>query len=291
MNSLRHIVNTIGLEEFMNCVLVSHGVRPSMLIQPADYDERTSADKHTARILKGVLRYFPELKQTVIYEGILISKDTYDAKTIRDSKTVGKLLGYPCVDDYEYVHTHKNEPSMGIQIVVNLKPGGDKDRLQLMANICRNDATFAQSVAFAKKAEEILKADPRVGSIVESVVAEKNVIIPVQSLIRKLIANMTLNDDELFEIRNSIFNMGFPNKRLMKYEIDYNNPVHRGILIGLLTYYENNPVSAFYPLQEHPEMGAVNHIMSAWEDELLHVFDSTANAAGGKRRFTRRNRH
>ena len=237
MNPLRHIANSIGLEEFMNCVLVHHGLRPSTLIQPADYNERSSTDMRTARILKEIRHYFPELKQTDIYEGILISKIAHDAKSIRNSKTVGTLLGYPCVDDFEYVHAHKNEESVAIEILVNLKPGGNTDQLQLMANICRNDATFAQSAAFAKKAEAILKADPNVGSIVDSVVAVKRTIIPVQSLIRKLVMNQPLNDNELHKIRNTIFNMGFPNKRLMDYTIDYTNPVHRGILIGLLTYY------------------------------------------------------
>lgn len=278
MNSLRSAIADIGLEELMNCILVQHDVRPGVLIQPADYNERDRSGPHTAHILVGIAKRFPELKQSVSKEGVLISKRAYTYEELNDATVMGKALGYPCASDFEYVDMHRDEPSVGIQITVHLKPGGESKSLQLLANLCRNESTFPQSVAFAKAAEFVLKADPLVGSIINSVIATKRVIIPTKALIRKLVHNEPLTQQEDQAIRNSIWNLDFPpiaGKSVSDYIYDYTNPVHRGILLGLLTYYDNTPLSAFYPLQNHPESHAVNTIMGNWGNELIHVLDET----------------
>ena len=54
-------MSEIGLEEYINCVLVNTDVRPAFLIQPADYREATSNDPKTRAIVSAIRRTFPDL--------------------------------------------------------------------------------------------------------------------------------------------------------------------------------------------------------------------------------------
>ena len=291
MNALRGAVSDIGIEEFMNCILVRHDVRPAMMVQPWDYNENDATGPRTAHILAGIRKHFPDLKQTVSFDGIVVSKRSYTADELDNSTKIGRVLGYLCVDDYDYVHSHASIPSVAIEVIVELVPGGDKEEVQLMANVCRADTTMAKTVAFAAAAEAVLKTDPTVGSIVKRVVANKRVTIPIKHLIDKLAVNTPLNEDEQWAIKNELWNLGFPDEKTPYYKYDLANPVHRGIVIALLTYCKHTPIAAFYPLQEHhAEFVKEKKIMRQWDNELIRVLDATRGVHGGKRGKTRKGR-
>ena len=71
-------IKELGLGMVLNCILVQKGIRPAMLVQPADYKEATGNDMKTRTILRGIKKYYPELVQSEkyqIHQGIIISKD------------------------------------------------------------------------------------------------------------------------------------------------------------------------------------------------------------------------
>ena len=90
----------------------------------------------------------------------------------------------------------------------------------------------------------------------------------------------------MHEIINYIWNIGLENA--VTYNLNFKNPVHRGILIGLLSIYDNNPLEPFYPLQYRPEGKKVNLISAKWDLALQGIFATPT--FGGSRRKTRKHR-
>lgn len=285
MEDVVRINQTIGLDIYMNCVLVNAGLRNAMLIQPADYREVVSNDPITASKLKALKKEFPELIQSDIDGETIISKRPYKNSDLKTTADMGTILGFPCADEYVYTLNNPDEPRTGINIEVFLKAGGNTNYEQIVAYVCRNDRTFIQAQDFAKHAEAILKADPVVGKIVSHVKATKDNITPPKFLISKLLSNSPLDHGEQGEVMNYIWNLGL--EGAPSYNVDFKNPVHRGILVGLLSVYDNNPVEPFYPLQHRPEGKKVDEITEKWDGALHGIF----NQKGGKsKRKTRKSR-
>lgn len=280
-------LSEIGLEEYMNCVLVRSDVRPAFLIQPADYREVTSNNTITQRKVNAIKLFFPELIISTINGEALISKRAYTEADFQKNQDMGEALGYPCAADYEYTLTHKNEPDVAIHINAIMTDGTS---LQILANACKDDSKFPQFVALASAAETVLKADPRLTGKILSVVVKKQVTVPVKYLLQKLIRNEPLNKDEEYTLRNQIWNMGWEdNNAMTQYKYEFNNPVHRGILITLMTHVREDPMEPFYPLQSHAEYPAHIIKMKRWSRELRRVLnESKLMIAGGRRWHTRR---
>jgi hypothetical protein len=288
MDQLRTLVINIGLDELLNCILVQNDVRPAMLIQPADYEEATYKDPKTAAKLLAIKRQFPDLIQSVVDGGeVFIAKHAIKPEDIKENATMGKILGYPCYADYQYTLDNKDAIKVGIDIHVELKPGFDKDSVQILGYMCRDERFFNESQAFAKRCEKVLKADPIVGKVIVSVVAEKDIIMPVKYLINKLARNEGLSQSEEDAIINHLWNLGFPEelgREITSINYQYKNPVHRGMLISLLTLADNNQMEPFWPLQYRKEQAAVDKISAAWARELIRLFRETESASGSGRK-------
>ena len=177
MEQLRDAVSKIGVEELVNCVLVQAGIRNAFLLQHIDYGENSPNNPESRRKLAGIRKYFPDLKQSPSVQGMILSKNTYTWDESHNETDMGRILGFPCRYEFDYIIRHPEEPSVTIEIIVHLKPGGDKDRVQIIVYRCRDLSHFPEAVTFAKEAEEVLKNDPLVGRIIESVEARKSIVL------------------------------------------------------------------------------------------------------------------
>ena len=84
-----------------------------------------------------------------------------------------------------------------------------------------------------------------------------------------------LSDEEIKVITNVFYNMGFSDK-LLEYKIQYNNPIHKGILLDLLLKEKYDVLSPFYPLQKYPEQKKeVDKITIELENALIDILDKT----------------
>jgi hypothetical protein len=69
--------------------------------------------------------------------------------------------------------------------------------------------------------------------------------------------------------------MGFSDT-LLEYEFQYNNPIHKGILLDLLVKSKYDVLSPFYPLQKYPkQQEEVDNITIKLENALLDILDKT----------------
>ena len=117
----------------------------------------------------------------------------------------------------------------------------------------------------------VLKNDKMFGPIIKDVKVKISKTTPVKALISKILIN-EINEDDKNEITNYIWNLGF--EMIGNYNFNYSNQLHVGIVLTLLTHYDNNPLSPFFPLQNYPEQcDRTDEITANWERELLKILN------------------
>jgi hypothetical protein len=272
----------------LNAILVNEGVRPAMLIQPADYSERTGKDKKTSSFVSKIKKLFPALQSSDtydIYQGTIISKKSYDGKVISLGK-MGEILGYPCYADFETLN--RDEPLFNVKLVVSF----GNEEIELFNNICKDKkAANAVNKALSKKAFEALTNVKYKGILdelkikkIDKVFVDIETIIPTQHIINKLISKKKIVSEELDVIRSVFYNAGFT-ERLSAYEFQFDNPIHIGILLDVLVKEKYDLLSPFYPLQNYPKQsGEVDRITTELENAMIDILDKTKTKASSKTR-------
>jgi len=271
----------LPIDVLLNCILVNENVRPAMLVQPADYKEATHKGPITNGIIEEIKRSFPELILSTDYDnyqGVIISKNDYNGNKTISLTEMGKILGYPCYEDFSTIDN--NKITYIIDIFVNTN---QRRQIQIVANSCKDKTklekfnTLAKTAktAFAKKEyKEILD-----GVEVEDVYVTSFPNIPTQIIINKLLSNEKLEQNELNKIQNILYNLGF-SMELEYYfsnNFQYNNPIHKGILLELLLKDKHDILSPFYPLQNYPaQFKKVKELIELWEKGLLDILQKTA---------------
>jgi len=265
----------LDLNIILNCILVNENVRPAMLVQPMDYKETTHTDSTTKSIIEEIKKLFPHLILSTdynIYQGVIISKTDYNGKNISLNE-MGRILGYPCYRDFNNIDNDKITYAISIYVKDN-----NNNKIEIFSNICKNETNIQEfnilankaKIAFAKRDyKEILNE-----SKVKEIYVESLPIVPTQIIINKLLKNEKLEKTEIDQVQNILFNFGFSMKS--KFNFQYNNSIHRGILLGLLLNEKYNTLSPFFPLQHYPEQSKeVNEIIKGWEKGLLDIVEKT----------------
>jgi len=286
--------DSIDLNNIINSILVEEEIRNASLIQPADYDEVTDTDPKMTVIQEKIKSLFPHLifsKSYNIYQGVIVSKKSYDREEI-SLKRMGEILGYPCYKDFGN-YDKNNETSYTIEININFENGSFQ---QLLANICKNKDEEAIFQEMAEKAEIALKKpeykDILKGNEVKNITVYLESVIPSKVLIDKLIENQPFYKEEKDAIMNFLYNFGFSMEIefYFKENFQYDNPLHRGILLGLIMIDRNNPLSPFFPLQNYPEQDVkIDEITKKLEKEIIDTLEKTKINKGGKKTRRRRN--
>jgi len=275
MDSSNEIVN------ILNAILVNEGVRSAMLVQPQDYKERIGTDPITLSIVNKIKRLFPEIVSSDKYEtyqGTIISKKSYDGKII-SLGNMGKILGYPCYNDYETLN--REEPLHDLQLVVSYND--NELPLPLFNNVCKSKdkKTVDTFNSLSTKAYRALTNEKYKGVLdgirihkINRVYVTIEDIIPMQHIINKMMTTKKLSDDEINALIEALYNSGFSN--LLDYEFQYDNPIHKGILVGLLLHRKYDRLSPFYPIQRYPKQQEnVEQITIQLENGLLDVLEKT----------------
>jgi hypothetical protein len=214
------------------------------------------------------------------YQGVIVSKIDYHYNGNKNigAKEMGKILGYPCYEDFTTIDI--NSISYAIEIYVEIN---QNSKIQILANKCKDTTKVAEfnslasnaKNAFAKKEySELLN-----GFEVKEVYVEISQNIPTQTIINKLLSNETLEQAELDKVQNMLYNFGFSNELQFYFMIyfQYNNPIHKGILLELLLKEKHDILSPFYPLQNYPiQSKKVNELIEQWEKGLLIILEKTA---------------
>lgn len=266
------IVHEIGLYNLINLILVKERVRPAFLLQPQD-----KGNENIREIINAIKDYFPELIHSndySIYQGIIISYEDFNGKEISLNE-MGRILGYPCHEDFEEID-HINDDIYTAEIIINMESGND---VSIINNKCLNESAKPKFQRISNKIKYVLQKEEYT-EILQDRVIDVIVIFEdnrsINIVIEKLINNKNLNETDIDMITEILYNLGFEDNTEMENNIQYNNPIHRGIILGLLIYFKNDLLKPFYPLQSHTvEYPEVLKETEDWQEELTETIKNT----------------
>ena len=276
--SLEEQLEEIGIAELVNVRLVKLGVRNAMLVQPSDYNECLARDPKTLSVLIAINKYYPEMKFSDFgVNGILVAKREYSKEEIYDDESVGKVLGYPCSKEYNFILANRDHME-NISIEVNLYLKKEFLNLpipiQLFLNIARDTTHYFTLADFADEATACLKKDPFIGFIIDRITAEVRINIPPKSILDKIIKKEPITDDVVDEIKNFMYNIGF-SERLQSYNFEFDNQCHLGVISTIISFYICNPINAFNSIQKYSAEKELYKIIGKWELELIRILNTT----------------
>jgi hypothetical protein len=289
------LFDQIGVDETINAILVMANTRPAFMVQPPDYQEKTSKDPHTRKTLAGISQHFPSLHQMDTEWGIIISKEKLNPTRITSGIDVGNTLGYFCTDTYADVLRDVNtKKHVSYEIIVQLK---GHSNAHLLATLCPDNSSRKKFEDLRTRIEATLRADKMISPILESVDMVESVVIPPAIVLEKLSSNKPILEEDINVVKNVIYNSGY-SFELQWYEFDYSDQFHRGILAMILANHMHDPMKAFWPLQKYPkEADQVVEQTQKLEQTIMGMLSdhqkSKAVTSGGyrRRRKTRRSKH
>jgi len=244
-------IDSIGIENALNSILVNEGIRPAMLIQEGDYDE----DIGIEMVKKTIIEQFPDLKASDNYsynQGVIISKTDYNGRQDILLNEMGKILGYPCYEEFD-LNNRFNTSVYVVNVFVNLEYKGEKKWVELFTNICNDEKMIEQFKHVSKRAKEMFVLPEYKDGLLKDVQVEQVEVVSrripsPKSIIDKLTKGYTLDIDEKNEILDAFYRSLYANSsqenqyesmrsRLQK-NVQYDNPKHKPILIKLLSKLE-----------------------------------------------------
>lgn len=273
-----NLIKDIHIENILNAILVNENIRSAMLVQPIDYKERKGTDKKTLTIVNGIKKLFPNLYLTdnyQNYQGTIISKK----KLLLDNQFVslekmGKILGYPCYKNFENFNRDNNLFALEIKVLYN-----NNIEIPLFANVCENKKNLKKFNLIAQKAFDVFTNEKYKhilkGININKVYVNVENMIPTQSVIDKLITNKKVTEEEKEKIIEILYNCGFSDN-LSEYDFQYNNKIHKGILLDILLKEKYDILSPFYPLQTYPiQQKEIETITTQLENALIEILNKT----------------
>jgi hypothetical protein len=123
----------------------------------------------------------------------------------------------------------------------------------------------------AVSAQQAIRSYPGLESV--KVYTETTISVSTTMILHKLLhRRVVLNRDDKISLLNHIEQLGSPGSNLMKRletAIQYDNPLHQGVLIGMLLQCKYNPMEIFYPLQMDKRTVGKIHRIETIGDELI----------------------
>lgn len=262
----------------LNLVLVNENVRPAFLFQPIDFGESSPDGEKSKKILNYAKTYLPNLTFLETYQGVLIYKE----KTLLDDKQIsldkqisseemGRILGYPCYK--ESPNDSSIETVYAVDVNVKIKNDFNVTYIQLFGNMCKDYSPYqTQYEDFAKEAKNTFAKFPYLNVV--DVFIEVTKYPSLNSIIDKLIRFDTIDADDKTMIGNTFYNACFPNLDSIHFEED--NPIHRGILVGILLKEKHCLLEPFFPLKpDSVEYKEVSNISKRLEDDIIDVLNKS----------------
>jgi hypothetical protein len=245
----------------LNAILANENVRPAVYIE-------------NGTMIEPIKKLFPKLLYSDFFGGVIVSKKKHSNAEEMSPNNFGKLLGYPCYSDFE--NLNREIPYYEIEIRVNYD---NNKTVQLFANVCKDTKNLNEFKLIAKKAEKVFQKDEYKEMLkpikINSVYVKTEIDIPIPYLIDCLTNKNKLSKIEKSKIIDYLYNIG--TSKIANYDFQYNNKIHKGIVIELLLreYYgiiSNQYLSLKFSSNERNEFQKEN---LEYEKALLKILDKT----------------
>jgi hypothetical protein len=230
--------------DYINSFLITKGIRDAYLIQNFD-----SSTANIEQRVKKILHVFPSLHLLRYNNYYFLSVKPLQKNNVDSDKKIAQLLRFSC--DVDFKDLDRKKETVAYNINVFLK--ADQDPITIITYLCQTKSTIRSAEQLVNDIRKVLDF---------KVELDVNVDIPVVSLIPKLVnPKYKFNDDEIHTLDNVIYNiMNQKSYHNILSEIDYNNLIHRGIVLTYITDHEHDTLQPFYPLNTSGHMEEIYEI-------------------------------
>lgn len=271
-----------SLENYINIILIAEDIKLAFLLECIH-----SNDKTTNKILIETNKIFPELFFYFNYnKGVIISKQIISNNISYEEIEI--LLNYPF---YENTETLECEELYFINIILSFLPF-ENEFQNSEKKICLFTNEFIDknkiNVLIVDKIKDVLNEQKYIYNIpeVKNIEIHLRKMINIEDLINKLIheeyengenEKNIITEDEKLEIEYILFKFGFSLETQSLFELyfQYTNPIHKGILFGLLINYRNNVLKPFHLNNNFKLQNEVLNIINNWEKDLITILQAT----------------
>lgn len=261
----------LDMNDVVNCLLVKNGLRPAYMIQTVDWYRRT---RNLLTDMKNITKIFGlSFKDT--YQGVLVFLDCLqidsDSSWTDYHETLGRILGYPCYEDFKYHVNRKKYKTtekifcLNLGMIVSVMQGTDEKEntvlitsteTYIMANISleSNVEKFfmgtRQIIEYIKLLDSRMREDPRTKQIKLDARIETRIVYCIKDRLNKYMAYISQKDDvvdesndesnDVDQIRENVYdvlnNFGFETIEILcqKYSLDIFNRNMHDLVSGAL---------------------------------------------------------
>jgi len=265
----------IGINNTILLILVNEEIIPNFL-----FDYKTIPKKRKDKILDSMKQEFPDLFYDKVnnYDGIKVSKKKYINRKNVTKKETSKSSSL-CTEILSE-ESEKNRYLVELIVVTNM------GHYIILTHICKNKSKIEAYKKIAKKAKTALN-EYKYEYLLDfygykldiediKVVVEKE--LNDEDIVDKLVKNIELTTTEKDKVLNVIFNYGFNVEFNIFFSenFQYENPIHRGILITFLLMNINDRLSPFLPLFNYPKQDdEISKITEKLEKHLTDAISKT----------------
>lgn len=237
-------MNTLDPEDYINSSLVVNGVRDAYLIQNFE----SSTDEVDERIRK-IQEAFPQLKLLQSNNYYFLSLKSLNEVDVDNNTKIARLLRYSYDVDFKDLDRHQETVVYSINVLIH----GTKSPITIISYICQTKSTLDDAYQLVSEIQEVLPHD--------KVTLDVDVNIPVISLIPKLMnPKYKFTENEISTLYAVIYNIVESGCDRIFGEIDFNNLLHRGIMLSYIAEHEHDTLEPFYPIQRSGRMEEVVEI-------------------------------
>ena len=219
-----------------------------------------------------IIKNFQKIKLLINNNYYYLTLNELTLEDINDNINIAKLLLFDCnnnFDDLDYTKEITN-------YIISIYLKDTSDPITIITYICQIDAKRESAIKLLKKIKRVLIDNTQLKNILLDVKLDIKVIYPVQSFIPKLINHeYTFNEEETKEMNyiiNNIININDSERIIVN--INYNNTLHRGIMLSFISIYEYNILEPFYPLQNNGLL-QIEQIENVQTDLILKILNDS----------------
>ena len=210
--------------------------------------------------------------------GTFISLKQLYSTDINTNEQISHVLGYPCIVPFDKINRNKRISTFTIYIEYNENVHTDsKIKIPLFTYM---DQTFKNNPDLYRLIERMnicLNINTELSSRNCFVSMISDIVIPINDLIKTLsIPYKSINKHEHKEIVNVIAN--YEAESLANYvhtNINYDNLIHRGIILSILIQAKHNSIEPLFPLQDSGYKDDIEQIISSRGIEYIKTIEKT----------------
>jgi len=254
------------IEDYINGFLVTQGIRKAYLIQNfSDLSIKSDGFSYFTRI-SNLKRIFPNLTSFTNNNYTFFSLKQLNLNDVDTNEKISNLLGYKSSCKFDDIDRTKTTYSFSIDAITN-----KSQTIDILTFVVPDMTTKSYAEELTKRIRESILNDPKLQSRILDVQLNVHVHDSIDSLKDK-IANpqYTITEKDKDQIKGDlIFNIANPDmtEQIFKH-IEFDNPVHRGLLLSFIATYKYTTLEPFFPIQSS---GAYQEILEITKKHFTYV--------------------